>query len=259
MGSSLSITTFILTPMFYAALRSHGNYHWGVLGLELHLGLNSHLVDKDLKMIKGDHLISPRVGFEHHGLYIGNGEVIHYAGFSEVLDKGFIEITSVKDFEQGWGSKVKNHLFSVYNSNDRVERAYSKVGENSYNLLSNNCEHFVNWCFNGLKSSSQVNNVASASATLANEYMKKNGAEIAASIIAQQVTRTITTQAAETAITSTLAKSTISTAASTVAGTTAVGVVSAIAAGSFASAAAPVAIAVGAGYGVNKLFDWIIK
>ncbi|MBL4830478.1 MAG: lecithin retinol acyltransferase family protein [Aliivibrio sp.] len=213
-------------------------------------------------MIKGDHLISPRVGFEHHGLYIGNREVIHYSGFTEGFGKGFIEITSIEDFEQGRESKVKNHIFPFYDANERVERACSRTGENSYDLLLNNCEHFVNWCFNGVKSSSQVNNkVAQVNAAIVDEYVRRNGTEIAASIIAQQVTRTAATQAAETAITSTLAKSTISTAASTVAGATAVGVVSAIAAGSLvsAAAAAPVAIAVGAGYGVKKLFDWIIK
>ena len=30
-------------------------------------------------MQAGDHLISPRPGFTHHGLYVGNNEVIHYA------------------------------------------------------------------------------------------------------------------------------------------------------------------------------------
>ena len=33
-------------------------------------------------MQTGDHLISPRPGFTHHGLYVGNNEVIHYAGYS---------------------------------------------------------------------------------------------------------------------------------------------------------------------------------
>jgi len=29
-------------------------------------------------MQAGDHLISPRPGFTHHGLYVGNNEVIHW-------------------------------------------------------------------------------------------------------------------------------------------------------------------------------------
>ena len=100
-------------------------------------------------MIKGDHLVSSRLGYDHHGLYIGDGEVIHYSGFSELFDKGSIEITTLEDFEQGSNSSVKNHIVTVYNADERLERAYSKLGEDSYNLIFNNCEHFVNWCFNG--------------------------------------------------------------------------------------------------------------
>ncbi|MEM5733311.1 lecithin retinol acyltransferase family protein [Shewanella algae] len=218
-------------------------------------------------MIKGDHLVSSRLGYDHHGLYLGGGEVIHYSGFSELLDKGSIEITTLENFEQGSKSSVKNHLVSVYDADERVERAYSKLGEDSYNLIFNNCEHFVNWCFNGLKTSSQVNNVVGAAATVANEYAKRKGAEATATFVAQQVTRATASKTAEAAITSAVAKSAISTTASTAAGvtaasavtgTTAAGVVSAVAAGSIASVAAPVAVAVGVGYGVKKVFDWLL-
>lgn len=216
-------------------------------------------------MIKGDHLVSSRLGYDHHGLYIGNGEVIHYSGFSELFDKGSIEVTTLEDFEQGSSSSVKNHLVSIYDANERVERAYSKLGEDSYNLIFNNCEHFVNWCFNGFKTSSQVNNAVHAVTVVANEYAKRKGAETAASIVAQQVTRTTASKTAEAAITSAVAKSAVSTTASTTAGvtaasavtgTTAAGVASAVAAGSVASIAAPVAVAVGVGYGVKKVIDW---
>ena len=54
-------------------------------------------------MKRGDHLVSPRNGYFHHGLYIGNGEVIHYPGFSEAFDKGAIEITAIDEFTQGYG------------------------------------------------------------------------------------------------------------------------------------------------------------
>ncbi len=216
-------------------------------------------------MKKGDHLVSPRIGYDHHGLYIGGGEVIHYSGFSEAFDKGSIEITSLEEFEQGNGSKVKNHIVSVYDADKRVERAFSKLGEDSYSLIFNNCEHFVNWCFNGFKTSSQVNNVT-ATAVLANEYLKRKGAQTAASVLTQQVTRATATKTAQTALASAVVKSTVSTAASSAAGftaasavtgTTAAGVVSALAAGSVVSVAAPVAVAVGVGYGVKKVFDWL--
>ncbi|WMX36652.1 lecithin retinol acyltransferase family protein [Aeromonas caviae] len=28
----------------------------------------------------GDHLVSPRAGYQHHGLYLGDHQVIHYQG-----------------------------------------------------------------------------------------------------------------------------------------------------------------------------------
>lgn len=214
-------------------------------------------------MKKGDHLVSSRMGYTHHGLYIGNGEVIHYSGFSDAFNKGTIEVTSVEDFKQGSNCEVKSHLICVYDADERVERALSKCGEDSYNIVFNNCEHFVSWCFNGFKSSSQVNSAAAATATLANEYMKRKAAETTASVIAQQATRTTATKAA---VTSAVAKTAVSTTASTAAGLTAAsavtgstvaGVVSAVAAGSLVSAATPVAIAVGVGYGVKKVIDWL--
>jgi hypothetical protein len=39
---------------------------------------------------------------------------------------------------------------------DIVRRARSRLGERRYDLLSNNCEHFCNWCKLGEARSSQV-------------------------------------------------------------------------------------------------------
>jgi len=36
------------------------------------------------------------------------------------------------------------------------------LGENSYNLVTNNCEHFVSWCIYGVSTSQQIRNVLSA-------------------------------------------------------------------------------------------------
>ncbi|MNL50817.1 NC domain protein [compost metagenome] len=37
-----------------------------------------------------------------------------------------------------------------------VKRALSRVGENRYRVLTNNCEHFCNWCLYGRSTSNQV-------------------------------------------------------------------------------------------------------
>ncbi|MCU8044369.1 MULTISPECIES: lecithin retinol acyltransferase family protein [unclassified Shewanella] len=117
-------------------------------------------------MGKGDHLISKRTSMElgglsirlydHHGLCIGDDKVIHYLGFSEFLKSGMIEVTTIEEFTQGNGYLVvdkKPHIFDV---DVRVERAFSRLNENRYNLLFNNCEHFVSWCCYGEASSEQV-------------------------------------------------------------------------------------------------------
>jgi len=38
----------------------------------------------------------------------------------------------------------------------RGRRARSRLGENDYRLLTNNCEHFYNWCLSGVSRSAQV-------------------------------------------------------------------------------------------------------
>ncbi|MNG28404.1 NC domain protein [compost metagenome] len=37
-----------------------------------------------------------------------------------------------------------------------VRRALSRMGENRYRVLTNNCEHFCNWCLYGRSTSAQV-------------------------------------------------------------------------------------------------------
>ena len=40
-----------------------------------------------------------------------------------------------------------------------IARARQRVGEKSYNLLANNCEHFARACKSGIHSSEQVDTV----------------------------------------------------------------------------------------------------
>ncbi|MBP4061169.1 lecithin retinol acyltransferase family protein [Aeromonas sp. Prich7-2] len=36
----------------------------------------------------GAHLVTPRTGYDHHGIYVGNGKVVHYAGFARGFNTG---------------------------------------------------------------------------------------------------------------------------------------------------------------------------
>jgi hypothetical protein len=113
----------------------------------------------------GDHLVSPRTGYTHHGLYIGNGIVIHYSGLVNGYSTGEIAIASLEEFASGRGIRIKNHPLRRHDSDKSVERAFSRLGEDWYNVLLNNCEHFVTWCIEGFHSSSQVNQMIAAVAT----------------------------------------------------------------------------------------------
>ncbi len=111
-------------------------------------------------MQRGDHLVSPRTGYSHHGLYLGNQCVIHYAGISDKLTDGSIMPTSLESFCQGSGYSVVDHPDRAFDREASILRAYSRMGEQQYSLLFNNCEHFVNWCIDGANHSPQAENLA---------------------------------------------------------------------------------------------------
>lgn len=104
----------------------------------------------------GAHLVTPRWGFVHHGLYVGNGRVIHYAGFKAWLRRGPVEEVSLEEFAGGQPVQVQTRSATRYAGLGAVRRARSRLGEDCYRFLSNNCEHFVEWCLSGTSRSSQV-------------------------------------------------------------------------------------------------------
>jgi hypothetical protein len=105
----------------------------------------------------GDHLRTPRTGYTHHGLYVGNGRVIHYAGMSSLgMKDGPIEETSLEAFAGGARVDIVSHPERRHARSESVTRAKSRLGEVQYGLSGNNCEHFVNWCIEGDHRSEQV-------------------------------------------------------------------------------------------------------
>jgi len=205
-------------------------------------------------MKKGSHLVSKRTLYTHHGIYIGDDDVIHYSGFSDGLNnEGEVEIVSLDIFSAGNSYTIRKHPNRKYNSKESIERANSRLGESDYSVFNNNCEHFVNWCIEGKRKSDQVNYVVNTARNTAvtygaKHYLKKKVPEVATSAFIKSTASTATGSVAGIA------------AASATTGATATTVVSAIAAGSLASAALPIAVTVGVGvsvaYGVKKAFDW---
>lgn len=99
----------------------------------------------------------------HYGIFISDNEIIEFGKASEAfgpkenvrvrtttikefLSKGFIEVREYTIFE-----KLKKK--SV---NDIVENARKRIGEAGYDIIENNCEHFVNECVFGKHISLEV-------------------------------------------------------------------------------------------------------
>lgn len=104
------------------------------------------------KFKAGDHLVTnidPLGLTEHHGLCVGNDQVIHQH------KDGFVEQLSLSEFSGG--AKVRRKAIA-YDRDGAVKRAESQLGCRPYDLLSNNCEHFVNWCIDETETSNQVSN-----------------------------------------------------------------------------------------------------
>lgn len=108
----------------------------------------------------GAHLTSPRRGYVHHGIYAGDGRVIHYAGFSRALRRGPVEEVPLERFAGGRGFTVQPWVAPKHLGDAVVARARSRLGEDRYGIWSNNCEHFVRWCISGESRSAQVDALA---------------------------------------------------------------------------------------------------
>lgn len=104
----------------------------------------------------GAHLVSEREGYSHHGIYAGNGQVIHYGGFRHSVGRRPVESVSLQGFAAGRRIGVRSEPDAVYRGMLVVARAQSRLGEDRYRILTNNCEHFCSWCLRGRARSEQV-------------------------------------------------------------------------------------------------------
>nr|WP_279162006.1 lecithin retinol acyltransferase family protein [Plesiomonas shigelloides] len=210
----------------------------------------------------GDHLVTTRMGYSHHGLYVGNGQVIHYAGFAAGFSKGAISLTSAEEFTQGHACYIKPHDSALYDAPSRVERAYSKLGEDEYNLFCNNCEHFVSWCFDGKKSSEQVQRAtqstasAASAALLARQCVQQQAGKTAAEMVLRNVALNTTANslfANGTGVTSGIAAGLTASGSGSILTTSAL----AASAAGVSTLLTPVGIGLAVGIGVMALCRWL--
>lgn len=144
---------------------------------------------------KGDVIGVNRGLYDHYGIYVGNKKVIHYTSKnSDTSSDNVIMETSLKKFLRGSDNFfvlnfeylnednrsnlleafnfdiLPSHLnglfslvklweknnYTLYDGEETVMRAKSRLGERNYSLMTNNCEHFVFWCKTGVSKSKQL-------------------------------------------------------------------------------------------------------
>ncbi|XP_059711456.1 phospholipase A and acyltransferase 1-like [Haemorhous mexicanus] len=129
----------------------------------------------------GDLIEIDRPGYQHWALYVGDGYVIHVTdeGASSIsLSSSSIHAKRAKVKKQLLKVVVENHNWRVNNKYDCsftpfpvkeiIRRAEQRIGmEVQYNVLTNNCEHFVTELRYGVRVSEQVEKAAAGGAAAA--------------------------------------------------------------------------------------------
>lgn len=119
------------------------------------------------KLEIGDHIRVKRPYYYHHGVYVGDGMVIHFTGeqndsISEP-EKVLVRKTTIEFFANGTiVEKAKLSLLEKRHAKNRkivVEEAEKAVGEGNYDFLHNNCEDFANRVCYNKKLSSQIDDI----------------------------------------------------------------------------------------------------
>ena len=118
---------------------------------------HERLLAAQLQPSIGAHLVTPRVGYIHHGIYVGWGTVVHYGAYAAGRwRRRPVEEISLAHFAHGHRVWVRPARKRSLPGAEIARRARSRLGEDRYRFLSNNCEHFSEWCVNGEHRSPQV-------------------------------------------------------------------------------------------------------
>ena len=133
--------------------------------------------------------------YEHYGIYVSDTCIVHYnIPASKTIGHATVHATNLRNFlrddseyfildfpkpyvppvalgnagstphtnsysEELARSLQQTYGYHLYTPEETVARARSRLGETSYNLFTNNCEHFAIWCKTGVSESLQVNNM----------------------------------------------------------------------------------------------------
>ena len=129
---------------------------WQAGGSRHDLSRRDHALDPAREPPLGAHLVTPRRGYTHHGIYVGRGRVVQYGGVFLGLRRGSVEEVALLQFARGRAIWLRLEESRQFGRDEVVHRARARLGEDRYNVLTNNCEHFCEWCVRGEPRSHQV-------------------------------------------------------------------------------------------------------
>lgn len=118
----------------------------------------------------GDHICVRRARglYAHHGVYVGEGSVIHYTDAAGLMQKSAACIveTTLEEFLGDGELRLVAHRRRA-EAQETVSRARHLLSLAGYSLAWNNCEHFATYCATGKKKSRQVQRAVAAVASFA--------------------------------------------------------------------------------------------
>ena len=102
--------------------------------------------------------------YYHFGIYIGDNTVIHFAGPDPRTltdaSKAKIRKDSLDHFSMNKNLEVRDYSIEEKirkrSPKKVIEEATSQIGNAGYDIIYNNCEHFVNKCVFGVAYSTQI-------------------------------------------------------------------------------------------------------
>jgi cell wall-associated NlpC family hydrolase len=123
-------------------------------------GIVVRLIEKNLE--SGDHIYVRRKGllYSHHGIYAGDGTVIHFRGVEREKRDPAVVITGIENFLNSGKLKRRSYKKRLPNS-ETIRIARRHLSEKGYSIAFNNCEHFATYCATGKKKSRQVRRAVS--------------------------------------------------------------------------------------------------
>ena len=106
----------------------------------------------------------------HFGIYAGNETVIHFAGpdARTLTDASTARIRRdpLSRFSMGKSLEVREYSLKEKlkkrPAKKVIEEAESRLGDAGYDIIYNNCEHFVNKCVFGIAYSTQIDEMREA-------------------------------------------------------------------------------------------------